>query len=59
MTAILIGKNSESEASIFFRLIERIIETSIDKATGSGIATGDDISSSARSHGSEASEDWL
>ena len=43
MTAIPIGKSSENEASIFFRLIERIIETSIDKTTDSGIGTGDDI----------------
>jgi len=43
MTAIPIEKSSESEASIYFRLIERIIETSIGKTTDSGIATGDDI----------------
>ncbi len=57
MTAIPIGKSSENEASTSFRLIERIIETSIDKTTDSGIVTGDDISSSALSPGSEPSED--
>jgi|GEM_PF-4888394 len=59
MTAIPIENSSEDEASIFFRLIGRIIETSIGKMTDSGIGTGDDISSSALSHGLEPSEGWL
>lgn len=43
MTAFLIEKGSESEASIFFRLTAGITGTLIDKTTNSGIATGDDI----------------
>jgi len=59
MTVIPIENGSESEAKICFLRIGRIIETSIDKTTDSGIGTGDDISSSALSHGLDPSDVWL
>jgi hypothetical protein len=57
MIAIPIEESSGSEESTFFPLIGRIIGTLTDKTTAFGIGTGDDISSSAPSHGWELSED--
>ena len=51
MTVIRIEDGSETGGSAFFLPTERIIEMSIDKMIDSGIATGDDISSSAPSPG--------
>jgi hypothetical protein len=59
MIAIPTENGSESEASTSFRLIGAIIETSIDRMTDSGIATGGDISLSEPSPGWETIEDLL
>lgn len=51
MTAIRIEIGSGTEGSAHFLPTGRVIEMSIDKMIDSGIATGDDISSSAPSPG--------